>query len=350
MAGGHLDSVPAGPGLNDNGSGVAALLHIAERLRRPATGRCGSGSGAPRRSASSARAATCAGSPRAERQRIAAYVNLDMVGTPDSEPEVYDGAAHDRGGAAPPPPPRHRRGASSRATPTTRRSSASASPSAASSPASTTATTSAATRCATSTSRCSRSRRDRRRRRRCWTSAADGPGVARVQQLASESGPIDSRARRRACARPRRGRPGARRRGRRRSASARWASRPGGRARRPGVGIVAVGVVDHEVVAIAGHDLEAAVGGARHAVLAVGAEADRLALHERDAVEDGAVLLGQREERAVVEDRAVLVDLDERGALVLARRRAARRSCGGGRGRPCGRRTSRPRRAPARAG
>ena len=32
MAGGHLDSVPAGPGLNDNGSGVAALLHIAERL------------------------------------------------------------------------------------------------------------------------------------------------------------------------------------------------------------------------------------------------------------------------------------------------------------------------------
>ena len=29
---------------------------------------------------------------RRERQRIAGYVNLDMVGTPDSEPEVYDGA------------------------------------------------------------------------------------------------------------------------------------------------------------------------------------------------------------------------------------------------------------------
>ena len=32
MAGGHLDSVPEGPGLNDNGSGVAALLEIAEEL------------------------------------------------------------------------------------------------------------------------------------------------------------------------------------------------------------------------------------------------------------------------------------------------------------------------------
>ena len=75
--------------------------------------------------------------------------------------------------------------------------------------------------------------------------------------------------------------------------------------------------MDDEVVAAAAHDLERAVGRPRHAVLAVGPEADRLALHERDAVEDGAVLLGQREERAVVEHRAVLVDLDERGALVL---------------------------------
>ncbi len=32
MAGAHLDSVPDGPGINDNGSGVAALLEIATRL------------------------------------------------------------------------------------------------------------------------------------------------------------------------------------------------------------------------------------------------------------------------------------------------------------------------------
>ena len=33
MAGAHLDSVERGPGINDNASGVAALLEVAERLR-----------------------------------------------------------------------------------------------------------------------------------------------------------------------------------------------------------------------------------------------------------------------------------------------------------------------------
>src|SRR5690606_38776501 len=32
MAGAHLDSVPAGPGINDNGSGSSALLEIAQVL------------------------------------------------------------------------------------------------------------------------------------------------------------------------------------------------------------------------------------------------------------------------------------------------------------------------------
>ena len=32
MAGAHLDSVPAGPGINDNGSGSAALLEIGQQL------------------------------------------------------------------------------------------------------------------------------------------------------------------------------------------------------------------------------------------------------------------------------------------------------------------------------
>ena len=91
MAGGHLDSVPAGPGLNDNGSGVAALLHIAERLAgedRPLR----FGFWAAEEIGLLGSRKYVSGLPRAERQRIAAYVNLDMVGTPDSEPEVYDGA------------------------------------------------------------------------------------------------------------------------------------------------------------------------------------------------------------------------------------------------------------------
>ena len=34
MAGAHLDSVNAGPGINDNGSGAAALLEVAVQLAR----------------------------------------------------------------------------------------------------------------------------------------------------------------------------------------------------------------------------------------------------------------------------------------------------------------------------
>jgi Zn-dependent M28 family amino/carboxypeptidase len=35
IVGGHLDSVPAGPGINDDGSGVAAMLTMAEELAKP---------------------------------------------------------------------------------------------------------------------------------------------------------------------------------------------------------------------------------------------------------------------------------------------------------------------------
>src|SRR3712207_5670429 len=94
MAGGHLDSVPEGPGLNDNGSGVAAVLEIAEELggRRVPDGT------ALRFAFWGAEEIGLVGSrdyvdglSRAERGRIAAYINLDMVGTPDAEPAVYDG-------------------------------------------------------------------------------------------------------------------------------------------------------------------------------------------------------------------------------------------------------------------
>lgn len=91
MAGGHLDSVPENAGMNDNGSGVAALLEIAEELAaRPpgeATVRFGFwtaeewglfGSDAYVRSL-----------PRAERRRMAIYLNLDMVGSPNGVPFFY---------------------------------------------------------------------------------------------------------------------------------------------------------------------------------------------------------------------------------------------------------------------
>ena len=34
VVGGHLDSVPAGPGINDNGSGVSSILEIAEQMAK----------------------------------------------------------------------------------------------------------------------------------------------------------------------------------------------------------------------------------------------------------------------------------------------------------------------------
>jgi Zn-dependent M28 family amino/carboxypeptidase len=94
MAGAHLDSVRAGAGLNDNGSGVAAVLEIAEALggRRVEDGtalRFGFW-GAEELGLIGSRHYVD-GLSRAERDRIVAYINLDMVGSPGAEPSVYDG-------------------------------------------------------------------------------------------------------------------------------------------------------------------------------------------------------------------------------------------------------------------
>ena len=94
MAGAHLDSVVAGPGMNDNGSGVAAVLEVAEQLAsRPLAD-----GAALRVGFWGAEEIGLVGSRRyvrglsaAERRRLRAYVNLDMVGSPDAKAEVYEG-------------------------------------------------------------------------------------------------------------------------------------------------------------------------------------------------------------------------------------------------------------------
>jgi hypothetical protein len=91
MAGGHLDSVPEGVGANDNASGLAALLDVAEKLpaQKPdATVRLGFWNAEEQGLFGSA--AYVRGLSKAERKRIAAYVNLDMVGSPNGVTEVYD--------------------------------------------------------------------------------------------------------------------------------------------------------------------------------------------------------------------------------------------------------------------
>jgi Zn-dependent M28 family amino/carboxypeptidase len=93
MAGGHLDSVPAGPGINDNGSGVATLLELAEALGGRAPG------ARVRLAFWGAEELGLIGSRRyvgeltdAERDRIVAYLNLDMVGSPEPARGVYSDA------------------------------------------------------------------------------------------------------------------------------------------------------------------------------------------------------------------------------------------------------------------
>ena len=91
MAGAHLDSVIEGPGINDNGSGSAALLETA-LLMANSTRRtpCGSAGGPAEEQGLVGSADYVDGLSQAERDRIAMYMNYDMVGSPNYIFMVYD--------------------------------------------------------------------------------------------------------------------------------------------------------------------------------------------------------------------------------------------------------------------
>jgi Zn-dependent M28 family amino/carboxypeptidase len=88
MAGAHLDSVEEGPGINDDGSGVAALLELAERLPDRPGLRLGFWAAEELGLYGSRHYVGALN--RAQRRAITAYVNLDMVGSPHPRPVVYD--------------------------------------------------------------------------------------------------------------------------------------------------------------------------------------------------------------------------------------------------------------------
>lgn len=93
VVGAHLDSVPAGPGINDNGSGVAAVLETALQL----------GSSPPVRNAVrfgfwGSEEIGLAGSEKyiesldlEALKNIALYLNFDMLGSPNPGYFTYDG-------------------------------------------------------------------------------------------------------------------------------------------------------------------------------------------------------------------------------------------------------------------
>jgi Zn-dependent M28 family amino/carboxypeptidase len=90
--GAHLDSVGTGPGINDNGSGSSAILEIAEEMRgfgpRNAVRFIWFGAEESGLLGSAHYVATLSD---AERERIAAMLNFDMIGSTNFVRFVYDG-------------------------------------------------------------------------------------------------------------------------------------------------------------------------------------------------------------------------------------------------------------------
>ena len=91
MAGAHLDSVPAGPGINDNGSGSAALIELAQQLAKlkPQNTLRFAWWGAEESGLVGSTAYVNSLSA-AEKERIALYLNFDMIGSPNYIFMVYD--------------------------------------------------------------------------------------------------------------------------------------------------------------------------------------------------------------------------------------------------------------------
>jgi hypothetical protein len=96
VVGAHLDSVGVGPGINDNGSGSAGILEIAEQMRKvkPRNKVRFVWFGAEEHGLLGSEAYV--GSlPQAERDKIAAMLNFDMIGSPNFVRFVYDGDLSD---------------------------------------------------------------------------------------------------------------------------------------------------------------------------------------------------------------------------------------------------------------
>ena len=95
MAGAHLDSVAPGPGINDNGSGSATILELAEQMTKvkPVNkvrfvlwGAEESGLVGSHYYVNDLKA-----NNPSELERIALYLNFDMIGSPNYARFVYDG-------------------------------------------------------------------------------------------------------------------------------------------------------------------------------------------------------------------------------------------------------------------
>ncbi|MDL4814394.1 M28 family peptidase [Actinomadura opuntiae] len=106
VAGAHLDSVPEGPGINDNATGAAALLAVAEKIRKLPAGDLRNrvrfawwGAEEEGLMGSTHYVRTLSA---ADRRAIALNLNFDMLGSPNGTRAVYDGDHSSRIGTVPP--------------------------------------------------------------------------------------------------------------------------------------------------------------------------------------------------------------------------------------------------------
>ena len=104
MAGAHLDSVVAGPGIQDNGSGSAALLELAQVIRKlEPVNTIRLGWWAAEEQGLVGSTSYVNNLPQEELDRIAAYLNFDMIGSPNYYIGVYDADESSFVAAAPVP-------------------------------------------------------------------------------------------------------------------------------------------------------------------------------------------------------------------------------------------------------
>jgi hypothetical protein len=89
MAGAHLDSVPGGPGVNDNGSGVATLLEVAATFGPRPPGRVRLGFWGGEEEGLIGSRYYVRSLSKAQQHEISAYLNFDMLGSPNAVPAVY---------------------------------------------------------------------------------------------------------------------------------------------------------------------------------------------------------------------------------------------------------------------
>ncbi|MEV1145616.1 M28 family metallopeptidase [Micromonospora sp. NPDC049799] len=106
MSGAHLDSVSSGPGINDNGSGSAAILEVALAVARSGftpTKHLRFGWWGAEELGLRGSQYYVNNLPTTERSKIKQYLNFDMVASPNAGYFVYDGDNSDGVGSGPGP-------------------------------------------------------------------------------------------------------------------------------------------------------------------------------------------------------------------------------------------------------